>query len=796
MDTFDMSLEELDAIIADVCSQGPEAQQRPATDDDTPPETDGTPTSTGEPDADSEPAVADDTAASVVDVEGDDATDTDDAPTEPDTGGLPKHWPIVVADEPNTIVVAGTKLVIEGLDLPPEDVDDAQILKWHDACRLALVGVVHQVTVTLAYSYVMGRTLFARREALKASGERTFMKWLATLQISKTTAYNYMEVFKSRDIRLGGDQSSNPVELPPVLSQKKLLNFVRQERKAAKSGTVKPKADDVDKPWSWEELTVVRDAILTTVKNCPLPRTLAHELMDALVPLYGETDVQVAHRVRYSLGTRPKEAAELDTSSWKVTEDPTQSTRVIVGRKALLAALSDLSPGDDHVRFRAKDGKLELTAMTGYQLESLGVVPLAAEGTVEQPWAISGARVVALVRTYLSDVVTVTCANGVLAYWDGEDEIDGDACELGFPLEAAIESARKFQQSRGFDKTLASMDITGTIDAKRLSVALGMVVGFAASGADDMKNKPDVVVVDCLDGVLRATDKASVVAFIELAGLKGASFRIQVKDIALFRRFLDREAGDVDVVEKDQRLCGFRRKSDGAVLVACRYQVEFPTLNSSHDPAQQTWSVNRQDLLSAIKQVTATASVADDLLVLTASESGEALDVCMTVDGSRCFSSVGVPVATSTAATVTPGSLPQFIGVSKGRFVRMLTSLAKLPDSDIVGLAVNVNPRTGKAYLLVQVMTPGDGTTSGDNYSLVFVNMLPPDASAAAQADTSGEEHGVDQQRVGSSESDSMPEMADNAEPKPAEGVDPALTGIAGAVDASTARVQDHNEAA
>ena len=210
-----------------------------------------------------------------------------------------RRWPIVHGDDPDTIVVAGTCWTIDGLRVPPDEVTVGQIATWHAACCEARDEVVRQITRTFAYEYAIGRALYARRATMKAAKDRTWLKWLSGLPFSQPMAYEYIKVFEHRDQMLAGEQSSNALEQTPTLTFKKLRNFVRNEKREPKSGPVPPRprpepnnpaAPTPSVKWSWTELYALRDKVIQTIGESPLPVDLAHEVVTELLKKYGDPD--------------------------------------------------------------------------------------------------------------------------------------------------------------------------------------------------------------------------------------------------------------------------------------------------------------------------------------------------------------------------------------------------------------------------------------------------------------------------------------------------------------------------
>lgn len=215
-----------------------------------------------------------------------------------ETEAVLPNFTVVASREADTIVVAGTKLIVEGVDRPPTDVTDEQFRRWSDACSTARAGVIWKATEFKAYGYVIGRALLAKRAALKASGPGSWKKWLAVMGIPKSTADDYIDVFENRNRLLGGGQSSEASELPSQPTHRRIMKILRRERRPSKSGddrqTLSPSPTPPDAnatvELTWGDPEAFRDEILETVNLAPPPSMLAHELVTAPVKAYIDLD--------------------------------------------------------------------------------------------------------------------------------------------------------------------------------------------------------------------------------------------------------------------------------------------------------------------------------------------------------------------------------------------------------------------------------------------------------------------------------------------------------------------------
>ena len=175
-------------------------------------------------------------------------------PTILETEAPPPSLTLMSTREPNTIIVAGTTLTIEGLDVPPENATDDQL---------------------------------SRRTP---SG----------------TAHNYMKVFEN------GDESSNPLEISPVWSQARQRELPKSgdtEPKSPDSPTELNVGSTVQLPAVDEETPC--DQIVAAIKASPSPEALANEVIDALLQAYGEPDWLQRSRSadRVELGSAAEPAA-------------------------------------------------------------------------------------------------------------------------------------------------------------------------------------------------------------------------------------------------------------------------------------------------------------------------------------------------------------------------------------------------------------------------------------------------------------------------------------------------------
>ncbi len=197
---------------------------------------------------------------------------------------------MVVAQQPRGLQVAGTPLTIEGMHIPPDQVADEQFRRWHAAYQKEKADFVGHASQAVAYAYLMGRALSARRDSIRKARTRNWLQWLATIGIPESTAYDYIDVFKIRKRQATAGQSSDASELAKPL--RRILTDARQATKQGKPqnptapGLPPPVDSAVPVLTKGDEHT--REEILELVKAAASPTSLAHAVVLGLLAAYGK----------------------------------------------------------------------------------------------------------------------------------------------------------------------------------------------------------------------------------------------------------------------------------------------------------------------------------------------------------------------------------------------------------------------------------------------------------------------------------------------------------------------------
>lgn len=180
-----------------------------------------------------------------------------------------------------------------------------------------------------------------------------------------------------------------------------------------------------------------------------------------------------------------------------------------------------------------------------------------------------------------------------------------------------------------WDKTLAEVETSTKVHAKRLQAALSHVKLFIS---DKDTTMPKLAVTEIKSGLLQATDKGAlaVVALQDRkspdedpeAVLKESSLRVHGKDLGQVLAFLN-QSGTEEVEVKEHDRCLFLVRHDGGVLSVGRPTHAFPDINldvEENDP--HFWDLSKEEVLSAIGSLAASASREDTRLTFNQIEPG------------------------------------------------------------------------------------------------------------------------------------------------------------------------------
>jgi DNA polymerase III sliding clamp (beta) subunit (PCNA family) len=169
-----------------------------------------------------------------------------------------------------------------------------------------------------------------------------------------------------------------------------------------------------------------------------------------------------------------------------------------------------------------------------------------------------------------------------------------------------------------WDKTLAEVTSSTTVNAKRLQTALSHVKLFIS---DKDTTQPKLAVTEIKKSALQATDKGAL-ALVALDNLDESNIRVHGKDLGQVLAFLS-QSGDEDVEIKEHDRCLFLVRHDGGVLSVGRPPHAFPDINidrQGDDP--HFWDLRKEEVISAINALAASASKEDTRVTFSAPKEG------------------------------------------------------------------------------------------------------------------------------------------------------------------------------
>lgn len=260
-----------------------------------------------------------------------------------------------------------------------------------------------------------------------------------------------------------------------------------------------------------------------------------------------------------------------------------------------------------------------------------------------------------------------------------------------------------------WDKSMAKAKSVGKVVASRLSGALKNIKGFASP---DENTLPEAVVVEVRSGVLTATDKASVLAFITVKGLENSEMRIHAKDIGTMCGFLGSVDGEVEILETDRHVY-LKRLADGAVYGEVRFQIEYPKVVSPPETDQQTWKVKTADLKRAVLFNYYGADKKDNRLYLSRPDEDGPVKVSMKNESGK-LTTVPVPCLESTKGKDVPELPAEGFPISR-EHAQLLLELLSM--SDTITLGINVIAAKKQRYVRVtSTFFADEKGENGDTY--------------------------------------------------------------------------------
>jgi hypothetical protein len=150
-----------------------------------------------------------------------------------------------------------------------------------------------------------------------------------------------------------------------------------------------------------------------------------------------------------------------------------------------------------------------------------------------------------------------------------------------------------------WDEKIKSATSTSKISVKRLHHVLEHAQMFV-SGQE--QTEPEISACEFREGMLYATDSASA-TIVHVVGMDKSIARIAGKaDIGKFMTFLEmHKEEEIEFLEHPLGL--FLRTSSGNVMGQTRHRYDFPeiALGAAYNDAQNWWTFNREEMVSAIE---------------------------------------------------------------------------------------------------------------------------------------------------------------------------------------------------
>jgi hypothetical protein len=232
-----------------------------------------------------------------------------------------------------------------------------------------------------------------------------------------------------------------------------------------------------------------------------------------------------------------------------------------------------------------------------------------------------------------------------------------------------------------WDAILKESKLTGTVDAMRLSNAIGYAKLFVSVKETE---QPELCVAEVKDGILYSTDKKGV-SLVRIAGVGDSCLRVHGKDVPSFQSFLNTFDGtSVEVLEHDRML--ILRRGDGAVFGATRFKADFPGFNINMDDADQhVWMLSKEDIQEAVGFLVSGVSDEDNRLHFAPGEVDDTIELSMmsvtgkktalTLNASSMEQADGAPDMPSKGFDLDHFCLAKVLGAWKGDEIRFGISL-------------------------------------------------------------------------------------------------------------------------
>lgn len=169
-----------------------------------------------------------------------------------------------------------------------------------------------------------------------------------------------------------------------------------------------------------------------------------------------------------------------------------------------------------------------------------------------------------------------------------------------------------------WDKTLAEAKGSHTLTAKRLQMALAHMRLFIS---DKDTTQPKLAVTEMKKSAIQSTDKGAL-ALVVMEGLDKSNLRVHGKDLSQVMAFLNL-SGEEDIELKEHDKCAFLIRHDGGVLSVGRPPHPFPDIKidrGGEDP--HYWDLRKDEVVSAINALAASASKEDTRVTFTAPKKG------------------------------------------------------------------------------------------------------------------------------------------------------------------------------
>lgn len=270
------------------------------------------------------------------------------------------------------------------------------------------------------------------------------------------------------------------------------------------------------------------------------------------------------------------------------------------------------------------------------------------------------------------------------------------------------------------DLMIKNAQSLGKLSAKRLSTALTISRLFASKNESE---KADVVVVDILKGIVRATDKRGVMTFLKLHNADEIKFRVHYKEINAITNFLG-QVGDEDIEIFDEPRAGFiKRLSDDAIMGETRFQTKFPNMPNPDDKDQRVWEVKVSDLREAAMHGFFSAQKGDDRLFFQIIDNDTLKVSMLTETNTGGAEAMTIPVKVTTNDPAAPALPPEGIAISQPHII----ALCDFTTDETIRLGVNTLTRAdGKTQRYVRVeikMFVDEKTGDHDKYVFVLVGL-------------------------------------------------------------------------